>query len=145
MLGLIFILGTINASAIDINVGDIRTCTLSSPPTYLQGCQWTISDTNAMEFVTPPSKYSTSVDVRAKAPQSTISPVIVHCTYYYLELDPITGRYTYSRSGGQDWYFFIKDNRPQSVNVYPSNLTMHMGDTPYILPQRLIHPVHRRM
>lgn len=110
-----------------LNVGDTYYCRLSSPPSYLKGCQWTISDIDAMEFVTTPGVYDTSVQVRAIGPQSTSSPVIVHCTYYYMELDPTTGRYIYQRSGYQDWRFYIKDPGPQRIDVTPSNLTMEVG------------------
>ena len=84
-----------------------------------------------MEFVVTPGTYDTSVRVRAIAAQSTSVPVVVHCKYYYMELDPITGRYIYERSGFEDWKFYIKDNGPQSIEVYPSSLTMNMGDSSY--------------
>ena len=71
---LLLLLGMVNAFAINLEVGDTYTCTLSSPPSSLKGCQWTISDTRAMEFVSTPGSYSTSVTVRAIAPQSTSTP-----------------------------------------------------------------------
>ena len=128
---LLLLIGMVNAVATNLEVGETYTCTLSSPPSYLKGCQWTISDTRAMEFVSTPGTYSTSVTVRAIAPQSTTTPVLVHCTYYYKELDPTTGRYIYERTGYQDWNFFIKDNGPQRIDVYPSSLNLNMGSSSY--------------
>lgn len=114
--------------AIDLYVGDTYSCDIGYIPN-LRGCQWTISDMNAIEFVYSPGAYDTQVQIRAIAPQETTSPVIVHCKYYYLELDPVTGRYIYERTSYKKWTFFVKRQNPQSVSISPSSLELNVYDT----------------
>lgn len=127
---LVFFLFVISAKmhALDLYVGDTYNCDIG----YIQnlrGCQWTISDINAIEFVTFPGAYDTQVQIRAIAPQETTTPVVVHCKYYYLELDPISGRYIYERTSYKRWTFFIKRQSPQSVSIYPSSLELNINET----------------
>ncbi len=92
-----------------MNVGDTRTLSFNAPP-YIVGTQWTISDHEAVEFVTNPGSTSTMVTVKALSPRSAAKRCIVHCTYYYRELDPTTGRYEYQRTGYQDWEIIIRES-----------------------------------
>lgn len=113
--------------AISLNVGETYTCDIGSIP-YLKGCQWTITDNDAMEFVNTPGTYDTRVTVRALSSPTYASPVIVHCKYYYLELDPVSGRYIYQRSGYKDFNFFIHDPGPTGIEVNPSYLSLDVGE-----------------
>lgn len=115
-------------ASIDLKVGERTTLYLSNPPTYLAGCIWTSSHPNDVIFDPSPSSYSTSATIKAVNPLGTSSPCIIHCEYKYNELDPITGRYIYQRSGYQDWYVYVKANDPTSVSITPSSYSMFVGD-----------------
>lgn len=118
---------SIPAQAISINVGETYTCNLGYVSNFKE-CVWTTSDYQCMDFVGSVSRYSTEVTVKALAKPSYAVPVTIHCQYYYYDLDPTTGRYTYLRSGYKDFQFFIKEVEPQSVSVYPSSLTLTVGE-----------------
>lgn len=92
--------------AIDMKVGDTKSLTVGSVPGALQGCQWTISRSDCVVFTHTPGKYDTSAEIKAVKGFSG-APCVVQCTYYYLEVDPITGRYTYSRSSYKSWDIFV--------------------------------------
>lgn len=115
--------------AISINVGETYTCNMGYISNFKE-CVWTSSDYQCMDFVGSVSRYSTEVTVVALAKPTYAVPVTIHCQYYYYDLDPTTGRYTYLRSGYKDFQFFIKEKEveAQSVSVYPSNLTLTVGD-----------------
>lgn len=115
------------AQAISINVGETYTCNMGYVSNFKE-CVWTSSDYQCMDFIGSVSRYSTEVTVVALAKPSYAVPVTIHCQYYYYDLDPTTGRYTYLRSGYKDFQFFIKEVEPQSVSVYPSSLTLTVGD-----------------
>lgn len=115
-------------SSITLNVGETYTCNLGYVSNFKE-CVWTSSDTKAIDFVDRVTNYSTSITVKAIAKPSYITPVTVHCQYYYYDLDPTTGRYTYLRSGYKDFQFFINDNGPTSISVHPSSLTLDIGKT----------------
>ena len=132
-LSLLLLIGTMVVEAVNLKVGETYTCYLTSTPSYLKGCVWQITDQDALQFVSTPGTYSTSVQVKAVSAPTYSSPVAVQCTYYYMELDPVTGRYIYQRTGYQAWEFFITDNGPQGIQVYPSSLTMDVGDPSYRL------------
>ena len=116
------------ANALTLDVGETYTCDIGYV-SNLQGCQWTSSDYSAIDFVGSVSTYSTSVTVQALSKPSYATPVTIHCKYYYLDLDPVTRRYTYLRSGYKDWQFFIHDNGPTGISVNPSSLSLNIGDT----------------
>lgn len=92
-----------------MNVGDTRTLSFNAPP-YVVGTQWTISDMDAVEFVSTPGSTATSANIKALSPRTAANRCIVHCTYYYRELDPATGRYEYQRTGYQDWEIIIRES-----------------------------------
>lgn len=101
-----------------MKVGDTETLDIGNIK-HLQGCQWTISRPYDVVFTTKPQSFSTKVTIKAINAFSAQSPCIVQCKYYYLELDPTTGRYTYSRTGYKDWTVFVNkgsDNGDNSEN-----------------------------
>jgi len=126
----------IDASSISIKVGETYTCDIGYVD-HLSACFWTISATDVLEFTSTPGSYDTRVTVRAKKAFS--SPVVVQCKYYWNELDPMTGRYIYSRSSYKDWTFFVSEDKPQpsSVDLQPSSVTLDMGDT-YSISYRVL-------
>ena len=103
------LISTIYANAISMKVGDTETLDIGDV-SHLQGCQWTISRPNDVIFVTTPQAYSTKVTIKAVNAFPATSPCVVQCKYYYLELDPTTGKYTYSRTGYKDWTIFVKED-----------------------------------
>ena len=124
--------GTTSASAsITLQVGETYHLSLSNVPTHLQGCQWTTSRPNDVQIISSVSTYTTSVTIKAINAFSG-SPCVIQCKYYYLELDPTTGRYTYSRSGFQDWDVFVKAVDPTGVSISSTRLTMNVGDSDYL-------------
>lgn len=125
---LFFLLSSVHANAISLKVGETYTCTLSSPPRYLQGCQWTTSRPSEVQIVSTVSSLTTSVTVKALK-SFTGSPCVIQCKYYYLELDPTTGRYTYSRSGSQEWNFFVSEVKPTGVNLSRSSMSLNVGES----------------
>ena len=116
-------------AAYNIYVGDTYTCNLGYVSNFKE-CVWTTSDYSCLDFVGSVSRYSTEVTVKALAKPSYAVPVTIHCQYYYYDLDPVTGRYTYLRTDAKDFQFFIKEStvsNPQSVSVYPSSLSLSVG------------------
>ena len=97
------------ALAINMKVGDVEHLSLGYIP-RLQGCEWTISRSNDVVFTSTPTSYSSDVFVKAVRAFPTTSPCIVQCKYYYLEQDPVTGKYTYLRSGFRDWEIYVTEN-----------------------------------
>lgn len=91
-----------------LKVGQTRTLSVGSI-SHLQGCQWTISRPSNVTFLQTPGTFDTSATIKATQAFSG-DPCIVQCTYYYLEQDPVTGRYTYSRSGYKRWHVFVEGN-----------------------------------
>ena len=107
---LLLLIGFVCLSAHPINMSVGQTTTLSiSAPRYLDGCQWTISRPNDVIFTSTPEFYSTSVEIKAIHGFPASSPCVVQCKYYYKELDPVSGRYIYSRTGSQEWRIFVED------------------------------------
>lgn len=125
-------------NAITMNVGDTETLDIGSI-SHLQGCQWTISRPNEVVFVSTPQSYSTRVTIKA-VKAFTGSPCIVQCKYYYLELDPTTGRYTYSRSGYKDWNIMVKEGSNSgsgsaddgTVSLSSSEITIKVGSGQHV-------------
>lgn len=91
-----------------LKVGQTRTLSVGSI-SHLQGCQWTISRPSNVTFVQTPGTFNTSATIKATQGFSG-DPCIVQCTYYYLEQDPVSGRYIYSRSGYKRWHIFVEGN-----------------------------------
>lgn len=113
--------------AIDMKVGDTKTLDIGYV-SNLQGCVWTISRPSDVIFTSTPGSYSTSVTIKAIHGFPASSPCIVQCQYYYLELDPTTGRYIYSRTGYKDWTIFVEDNDPTGVSITPSNTSVYVDE-----------------
>ena len=125
VFGLMFL--QTNAS-INLNVGETYTCDLGYIQ-YFKECVWTSSDYQCLDFVGTVTNHSTKVTVKALAKPSYVTPVTIHCQYYYYDLDPTTGRYTYLRSGYKDFQFFIKANGSGGVTVSPENIELEPGST----------------
>ena len=115
-------------ASVNLNIGETYSCTLGYISNFKE-CVWTTSDYKCLDFVGNVTNHSTEVTVKVLAKPSYATPVTIHCQYYYYDLDPTTGRYTYLRSSYKDFYFFIKDDGAEGVSVYPSNLELNPGDT----------------
>lgn len=119
LLSLILCLFCINIqSAEHLKVGDTKTLSIDNI-SHLQGCVWTISRPSNVAFTHTPGTYDTSVTIKAIKGFSG-DPCIVQCKYYYLEKDPVSGRYIYSRSGYKDWHVFVEENGNQGEDK-PNN------------------------
>lgn len=140
LLIVFFFLISASAEAVSLRVGETYTCTLSHVPTQLRGVQWTSSRPYDVVIQTSLTSYTTSIVIKAEKAFSG-APCVIHCEYYYLELDPTTGRYIYSRTGYQDWNIFVKDNEgggnsggdvgsgnsPISITIEPVSETVSVG------------------
>lgn len=122
-----------------LKVGQTKTFSVGNI-SHLQGCAWTISRPSNVTFVQTPGKYDTSATIKATQEFSG-DPCIVQCTYYYLELDPVSGRYIYSRSGYKSWHVFVEKNgeednpgdipdTPETTNIelYSTEVSVYAGD-----------------
>ena len=119
LLSLILCLFCINIqSAEHLKVGDTKTLSIDNI-SHLQGCVWTISRPSNVTFTHTPGTYDTSVTIKAIKVFSG-EPCIVQCKYYYLEKDPVSGRYIYSRSGYKEWHVFVEENGNQGEDK-PNN------------------------
>ena len=114
--------------AINMKVGDTKDLSIGNV-SHLQGCQWTISHRENVIFTSTPQSYSTDVTIKAIKKISTTAPCVVSCKYYYLDLDPTTGRYTYLRTGYKDWNIFIKESGSDSDSDDPTNNTINLSIT----------------
>lgn len=120
-----------------MNVGDTRT--LSFNASHVVGTQWTITDKDAIMFTSTPGAMSTSASIKALSPRSAANRCTVHCTYYYNELDPTTGRYEYQRTGYQAWDIIINGNgagggdNSATVTLGLQNYQMSVGQTTNIM------------
>lgn len=122
---------TASTSTVYLKVGDTYTLNLNAP-SYLVGTQWTISDMDAIEFVSNPGTLSTSVMIKALSPRTAANRCLVHCTYYYKVQ---SGNYTYQRQGYQDWEIIINGNgsggsdNGTTVTMHISSLSLKVGRT----------------
>lgn len=125
-LMLFFMIYVTNMRAITLKVGETYTCNIGYV-SHLQSTFWTSSAPDCLEITSSLTGYNTSVTVRAIKAFS--SRIVVQCHYYWLELDPISGLYIYSRNTYKDWTFSIEDDGPDRVSMYPTNLTLDVGDS----------------
>jgi hypothetical protein len=117
--------------AINMKVGDTKKLDIGNIP-YLQSCFWTISRPNDVVFTSTPHQVQTEVEIKAVNAFPATSPCVVQCKYYYLELDPTTGQYIYSRTGYKDWTIFVSgngssdqdDDNQEDDNSSNSNITL---------------------
>ena len=114
--------------AIDMKVGDTKTLNIGNV-SNLQGCQWAISRPNDVVFTSTPQSYSTQVTIKAVNAFPATSPCVVQCKYYYLDLDPTTGRYIYLRTGYKDWTIFVSNNGTGSNPDNPASNTIILNRT----------------
>lgn len=125
-----------------MNVGDTRTLSFSAP-TYIVGTQWTISDNNAVSFISTPGSMATSATIKALSPRTAANRCLVHCVYYYRELDPVSGQYIYQRTGYQDWEIIIHENggggnggggsSGTTVSLHLNSLSLLVGNSTNIM------------
>lgn len=109
-----------------MKVGETQTLTMTRIPNYLKGTAWTSS--RPYDVVITSSMYPTTTSVIIRAEKSfSGAPCVIHCLYYYLELDPATGRYTYQRSDYEDWNVYVEEVEPTSVSVSPNNIEVDYG------------------
>lgn len=124
--------------SIYLKVGEKTTLNLPSPPNYLKGCIWKTSHPYDVVFDPTPGSYSTSATIKAVNPTGGTAPCVIQCEYSYYDLDPITGRYTYLRSGFYDWYVYVSAGNPTSVSITPSSHSMYVGE--YVKLQANLFP-----
>ena len=132
-LFLLFTFISTNVKAINLRVGDTKDLDIGMV-SHLQGCQWTISRPNDVIFITTPQSYSTRVTIKAIKSFPATSPCVVQCKYYYLELDPTTGKYIYSRTGYKDWTIFVSKDENSSGS---SGSTSNKNDQIYLEKQEI--------
>jgi len=116
-----------SSETIYMNVGDTRTLAPVELTSKVLAGQpaWTSSRPNDVQIVST-SMYTCKI----KALKSFTGYAIVHCLYYFQELDPTTGKYIYQRSGYVDYNVLVEGNtEPQSITLYPEEVTMSQGDT----------------
>lgn len=53
----------------------------------------------------------------------------IHCLYYYRELDPVTGKYIYQRSGYVDYDVFVEEIEARSIEISPTQIELNYGET----------------
>lgn len=99
----------IPVKGITMKVGETKKLSIGNI-SHFKGCVWTITNPEEIVFTSTPQSYSTEVEIQAIKPLSTVTPCVVFCEYYYLELDPTTGRYIYSRTGYKEWNIFVRED-----------------------------------
>ena len=111
------------AESVTMNVGDSKTLYPSILPTLtLAGQPAWISNNPDVVQVYSFNMYSCTI----KALKPSDRPVIVQCSYYYRVLN---GSYVYQLQGAVDYEVTVESIKPQSISVYPTNVTMDIGDT----------------
>lgn len=128
------------AETVRMTVGQTRTLAPSELPSKVLAGQssWTSSRPSDVEIVST-DMYTCTI----KAKRSFSGYALVHCLYYYRELDPVTHQYIYQRSGYKDYHVFVEDDgsggddgggttdpegQPTSVTLSPGSLTMDTGE-----------------
>lgn len=123
----IFIIGisTSKAETIYMKVGETKTFTPYQLQTVsLKASQWTSSRPYDVEIIS-----STNFSCTVKATKSfSGAPAIIHCKYYYLELDPVTGRYPYERTGYVDYKVYVEEEEIRSIQISPTNIELDFGE-----------------
>ena len=111
------------AESVTMNVGDSKTLYPSILPTLtLAGQPAWISNNPDVVQVYSFNMYSCTI----KALKPSDRPVIVQCSYYYRVLN---GSYVYQLQGAVDYEVTVESIKPQSISVYPTNVTIDIGDT----------------
>ena len=127
---LLCIVGVANAFAlaqtVRMNIGDTKTLSPSVLPTEVLAGQpaWTSSRPYDVKIVST-DMYTCTIE----AVKSFSGYALIHCLYYFRELDPVTGRYGYQRSGYVDYHVFVEAQDPKSIEISPTNIVMTQGDT----------------
>lgn len=116
----------ISAETIYMNVGDTKTLSPSVLPTKVLAGQpaWTSSRPNDVKIVS-----TTMYSCKIEAVKSFSGYAIIHCLYYYRELDPISGQYIYQRSAYVDYNVFVEETEIKSIEVSPTNIELNYGET----------------
>ena len=114
------------AENIHLKVGDIRTLSPSVLSSKVLAGQpaWTSSRPYDVAIS---SSTMYSCEIEALRPFDGYA--IIHCLYYYRELDPITGRYIYQRSGYVDYNVYVEEEKIVSIDISPTNIELIFGET----------------
>lgn len=104
-----FSLAILQGYSIDMKVGDTRTLSITPPP-YLSYCKWDISNPECIKITSTLYATSSSVEIKAVKATPPATHCVVQCTYNYKELDPVTGRYIYSRTEKEVWRILVEDS-----------------------------------
>ncbi len=121
-----FSASNICAETVYMKVGDTKTLSPSVLPTKVLAGQpaWTSSRPSDVKIVST-TMYSCTIE----AVNSFSGYAIIHCLYYYRELDPTTGQYIYQRSGYVDYNVFVEETEIKSIEISPTSIELNYGET----------------
>ena len=119
-------ISNIYAETIRMKVGDTKTLSPSVLQTKVLAGQpaWTSSRPSDVKIVST-DMYSCTIE----AVKSFSGYAIIHCLYYYRELDPTTGQYLYQRSGYVDYNVFVEEAEIKSIEISPTSIELYYGET----------------
>lgn len=119
-------ISNIYAETIRMKVGDTKTLSPSVLQTKVLAGQpaWTSSRPSDVKIVST-DMYSCTIE----AVKSFSGYAIIHCLYYYRELDPTTGQYLYQRSGYVDYNVFVEEAEIKSIEISPTSIELDYGET----------------
>lgn len=122
----LFVSISVDAESVYLKVGDTKILSPSVLQTKVLAGQpaWTSSRPKDVQIVST-DMYSCKIE----ALNSFKGYAIVHCLYYYRELDPVTGKYIYQRSGYVDYRVFVEETEIKSIEISPTNIVLNYGDT----------------
>lgn len=104
---LVLLVPEMSAESIYMKIGETKKLSPSVLTTKVLAGQpaWTSSrpyDVKVVSF----DMYSCTIE----AAKSFSGFAVIHCLYYYRELDPVSGKYIYQRSGYVDYHVYVEDN-----------------------------------
>lgn len=119
-------ISNIYAETIRMKVGDTKTLSPSVLQTKVLAGQpaWTSSRPSDVKIVST-DMYSCTIE----AVKSFSGYAIIHCLYYYRELDPTTGQYLYQRSGYVDYNVFVEEAEIKSIEISSTSIELDYGET----------------
>lgn len=114
------------AETVRMKVGDTKTLSPSVLQTKVLAGQpaWTSSRPDDVKIVST-TMYSCTIE----AVKSFSGYALIHCLYYYRELDPTTGQYIYQRSGSVDYNVFVEETEVKSIEIRPTSIELNYGET----------------
>lgn len=119
-------ISNIYAETVHMKVGDTKTLSPSVLSTKVLAGQpaWTSSRPSDVKIVST-TMYSCTIE----AIKSFSGYAIIHCLYYYRELDPTTGEYIYQRSGYVDYKVYVEETEIKSIEISPTSIELNYGET----------------